>query len=202
MDLRKLKGCRHELGTTGTNMNTEPETQRPATIQALKVVLAYDELSSGKLGKELCDRVVRRLGRGCELQLVPWSLSVLRIPEILQAAATVTSGAAVIVVAAGLAELSVEAVSRIRWLIQHRKSSDGALAVLIHGPPEASLALSRACALLRQAAREAGMAFFWEMTEPAERGPFYYLEAALLDSIVRRTGTIEPRKNHEPNYAS
>jgi hypothetical protein len=183
-------------------MNTELETHRPATLRALKVVLAYDELSSGKLGKELCDRVVRRLGLGCELQLVPWSLSVLRIPEILQEAATVASGAAVIVVAAGLAELSVAAMSRIRRLIQHRKGSDGALAMLIHGPPEASLALSHACALLRQAAREAGMTFFWEMTQPLEREPSYYLEAALLDSIVRRTGTVEPRKNHEPNYAS
>src|SRR6516165_8998532 len=152
MDLRKLKGCRHELGTTGTNMNTELETQRPAIIRALKVVLAYDELSSGKLGKELCDRVVRHLGGGCELQLVPWSLSVLRIPEILQAAATGASGAALIVIAATVTELSVAAVYRIRRLIQHRKNSDSALVVLINGRPEGSLALIPGCALLRQAA--------------------------------------------------
>jgi hypothetical protein len=177
-------------------MKTELETQSAANAPVLKVVLAYDEVSSGKLGKELCDRLVRHLGPGSELQLVPWSLSVLRVPEILQAAATVASGASLIIVAAGFAELSVAAVCRIRRLIKHRRNREGALVVLIHGSPQASLALVHVCALLRQAAREAGMAFFWQITEHSECRSSYSLYAihkrdtrhsALLDSIVQRT---------------
>src|SRR5262249_50757932 len=156
----------------------------------LKVVLAYDDLRSGKLGKELCDRLVGHLGRGCELHLVPWRLSVLQIPEILEVAATGAGGAALIVVAASVAELSIEAVHRIRRLITDRKKGDGALAVLIHGRPEASQALVHGYALLRQAARDAGMAFFWEMTEPTEREPSYLLEA-IQERATRHTAVLE-----------
>jgi hypothetical protein len=195
-----LFGSGKVLGANGPieeqNMKTKLETQRPANATVLKVVIVYGELSSGKSGKELCDRVGRHLGRGCKLQLVPWSLSVLRIPEIMQAAATVASGASLIVVAAGLAELSVAVVRRIRRLIKHPKNSHRAMVVLIHCSPESSLALVQVCALLRQAAREAGMAFFWQMNEHSECGPSYSLDAihegasrhtALLDPIVQRT---------------
>jgi hypothetical protein len=87
-------------------------------------------------------------------------LSALRIPEILQAAATSASGAALIVVASRIAELSAATVYCIRRLIKHRKSRNSALVLLIHGRSEASPAFVYGCALMRRAAREAGMAFF------------------------------------------
>ena len=134
--------------------------------RALNVVIAFDDLRAGRKAKELCDRLALRLSPDCALHIGLWSLSVLQIPQVLQAAAKQAARAALVVIAVdGQTDLTLSAKTWVTMFSTGRTSADGALAVLFHGASRLRENLAPSCAFLRRAARTAGRTFFSQVIE-------------------------------------
>jgi hypothetical protein len=158
---------------------------------ALNVVIAFDDVRAGKKAKELCDRLARRLNPNCELHISLWSLSVLHLPQILQAAARQAARAALVVIAAnGQTDLTLAAKTWVTMFSTGRTSADGALAVLFHGASRACVELAPSCAFLKRAARTAGRAFFSQVIDSGDDGPYSFDSCRLRANT--RTALLRP----------
>jgi hypothetical protein len=134
--------------------------------RALNVVIAFDDLRAGRKAKELCDRLALRPSPDCALHIGLWSLSVLQIPQVLQAAATQAARAALVVVTvSGQTDLTVSAKTCVTMFSTGKTSAHGALTVLFHGASRPRENLAPSCAFLRRAARTAGRTFFSQVIE-------------------------------------
>jgi hypothetical protein len=167
----------------------------------LDVLIAYDDLNAGKHAKDLCDRLGQQLNPGCKLNIRLWRLSVLKIPEMMEAAAREAARAALIIVAAsGKENLPSPVKTWMGMVIGAKHGAGGALVAQFHGIARTFKKLAPAYAYLKRIAHGAGMDFFSEVIEPIDDGIACSIAAiqkractrtAVLDAILQqiRSGT-------------
>lgn len=144
------------------------ESHRSA-VPGLDVLIAYDDLNAGKHAKALCDRLGQQLNPACKLNIRLWRLSVLQIPEMMQAAAREAARAALIIVAArGKGKLPSPVKTWMGMVIGAKKGAGGALVAQLHGIARTVKKLTPAYAYLKRIAHGAGMDFFSEVIEPVD----------------------------------
>jgi hypothetical protein len=139
---------------------------------ALSVAVVYQDGSTKRWARQLCDRVTKIVGQDC-VRITWWNISDLSEPGVLAGAVSTAMRADVIVVAIHAAkELPLPFYVWVEAWLPHRLQAMGSLLALIDMPDQADSQSDRARDYLRSIARLGRLDFLVEERklppEPAE----------------------------------
>jgi hypothetical protein len=124
------------------------------------VVIAHEDIDTGKQARKTCDFLAGNLGRGCQFTNQMWKFDLLDIPKVREMAAREAVLADMVIISShGGAELPVPVRAWMEsWLAQ--KGNPVALVALFDCPDEESSKTLPIRTYLADAARKAGIDFF------------------------------------------
>lgn len=159
------------------------------TTAVLKVVIAYEDFTTGQQAKQTLDRMAGHLGSGWHCVKQMWKFDVLELPKLRELAVDDAVLADIIVVAAQPAhELPPGVRSWIEmWLGKHSQS---VALVALFDPAETPLE-NRVRPLLAEAARRGGMNF---IPGPEFSGAEVRLSKNWLEENADTAGSVHARE--------
>lgn len=144
-----------------------------ASPRTLEILIAYDQLKSGKMAKELCDRVRSLLGPGWTVNLRIWNFTVLGILGAMRAAVKTARNAKLFIVAADGARHLPEQVKRLsQAFAKSHEGEKGAMIAQLHGVSDKDALRSSPIGVLRRIARTAGVNVFLRIIDSLEEADF------------------------------
>jgi hypothetical protein len=155
---------------------------------SFNVVIAYEDVESGKNAQETCDFLAKHLGPDFQFSNQIWKFDALSVPRLRELAAEDAVRADLVIISSrGRTDLPVEVKNWIeQWLAEKRNVV--ALAAIFGSPSREAIRAPAIRAYLADAARRGRMEFFAQQEErPAskdERGHFGDHRASPLDEVA------------------
>jgi hypothetical protein len=161
----------------------------PDINPVFSVLIAYEDLESGKQAKKTYDFLAEKIGRDCQFTNQMWNFDVLGIPKLREIAVKDAAMADIIILSCR-GELPSQVKS---WIEAGLASPGNAMALIaLLGRAQASSAPSAiARAYLEQVAKRANLAFFAQPQESA--GPFHFQRDASFEGSLLQRDTSGPR---------
>jgi hypothetical protein len=104
---------------------------------AIKVVIAYEDVSTGRRAMSTCKRLFEQLGQDFEFQTTLWKFEVLRVSQLKQIAAQDAAEADLVVIAThGQRGLAAEIKDWIETWLGRKREGDKALVALLGSTKE------------------------------------------------------------------
>lgn len=168
------------------NLNSSAGRWEPGGAD-FNVLMAYEDLESGKRAKRTYDFLSSHLGHECRFASQMWKLEVLDIPQLLEAAIQDATMADLILIS--LRNGSALPASTGRWIDTWSSRPRNALALvaLFHGMGENSPNTIEARNYLARAAQRGGLEFFAHPDDAAGGHTFGVNQAApaLVGTLAR-----------------
>jgi hypothetical protein len=140
------------------------------TTAAVDVLIAYDDVAAGKHAKELCDRLLRRLGPGYEMRITPWSLAALELPSLAAMAPGDALRPELLIIAVnGEQPLAAAARKWIRRWALRTRAAGGAVVAQLHSILRMGQELAPAYGELQRIVGNFRPGFFPTVAEPVDR---------------------------------
>ena len=140
-----------------------PHTFEPTEVGTFKVVVLYEDFSTGLRGKQIADFVTEELGTRADPDLVLWNINLIQEPRLNDMAADQAEDAELIILSLrdGFAfSLSTRAFVN-RWLEKHTASQAALIAVFENDGPATDFARRH----LENAARRAHLEFLTQTVD-------------------------------------
>jgi hypothetical protein len=137
------------------------DTDAPDLDQALRVVIAYDEIGAGRRAMDVLADVAKRLGNDIEFQPLPWSFDLLADLDWREVAASEAINADILIISTSSANPLPPAVGRWAEAAISEKQGTHAAVVALFGSEENPDGLgSSRLEAIQTAAQRAGLDFF------------------------------------------
>jgi hypothetical protein len=140
---------------------SKPDADLTDTEQALRVVIAYNDLAAGKRAMRVMADIGKGLGDEIEFQPLPWSFDLLADLDWRDVAAHEAVNADILIIATSSASPLPPAVGRWAEAVISGKRGTSAAVVALFGPEEnPDEAGSSRLEAIQAAAQRAGLSFF------------------------------------------
>jgi hypothetical protein len=167
-----------------------PSAFEPGANPVFSVVIAYEDLESGKQAKHAYDFLAEKIGSECHFTNQMWKFDVLGIPNLRDIAVKDAAMADIIIIACQSDDLPVQAKNWMEsWLAL--PSNAMALIALLRDSQTTQSAATRV--YLAEAAKRAKMEFFTQPQKPTSRNlteDLPYFQRSALREIAPKPFTI------------
>ena len=157
----------------------------------IDALIAYDQLEAYKCAEDLCARVSRRVGAGCEMNITAWNFRLLQSPAIMCSVARRAARAALIIIAAdGGQELPSGIKTWIGMIVGAKGPGTGLFVAQFHGIGRDEKERAPAYLYLKQLVEAAGLDFLAQVVEPINMTTTYNA-AGIQERANKRTALLE-----------
>jgi hypothetical protein len=181
-----------------------PESSEIESNPAFNVLIAYEDLETGKHAKKTYDFLVENLGRECHLTNQMWKFDVLSIPKLREIAVRDATMADIIILSSHGGALPEQVVKWVEsWLMEG--TSALALVSLVEKTGDSSAISSAAREYLADVARHGHMEFFaqpdqWPRNDRADRSFQFPIRSPASERTVSTLGGVVRRDISTPRW--